>query len=238
MFGAWDVAGSSTTEGTTKQRAANYMQQWERLEFMDGIALPEVGAELGLTPPDILKQWPLKSLYEYWAKHGAVRYKVMADVAKSVFAVEGAAARIERDFCIAGKTVTSDRSSMDPAWVDMLITSRDYIGGKEVVIPDDLSPHLTVCKPEDLRDIIPRLCVSEEGGDEGDDLDSDVEQDEGDATRMFSRVGEEEEKEAEEEEEEEEEEAIGPLSVLGKRPREDGGAGGNIIRLRLNPNRA
>lgn len=181
-----DVVCTSSYRMSARQQADKAMEEWESLKYQGGIEEHFKEKKVReLTPEMIMEIIPIEKTLEYWKNHGMKYYPLLAEVAVSVMAVEAAAADIERDFCVSGMILTGQRSTTCPLDVDMLMFCRRFFGGQEVIIPDDLEPHLEVMSNADekvFRETMKRVPNPENG----DDLDSDVELDDEDAIGRIS----------------------------------------------------
>lgn len=182
-----DVVSSTAHRLTPREQAEAAMVEWEQLKYQGGITEKLGEGVRDITPDMLLKAWPTESTIDYWKQHGHRYYPLLAVVAMSVLAAEGGAAEIERDFSVSSLFLTGLKSSTDPVDIEMLMFCRRVLGGKTIVIPDDLAPFLkamTGAEVEDYRLDLRR--VPED--DDADDLDSDAGEDEDKADARFCGI--------------------------------------------------
>lgn len=179
-FGTEAMPIAPTSSSSPDARAEQILKDWEELRFPDGVETREAEEQQAspLTPLHILKTWPVKDLLKYWKEFGRRKYELLSKVVMACAATDGAAAEIERDWCVGSDVITSDRGSLDPAWFEMVMFLRTLWGGKECIVPDDLLPHLVKLTDNEAEAAIPRRLVTLEEQLEVADLDSEVEQEE------------------------------------------------------------
>lgn len=204
-----DIVPTTLHRSTASDLAEHAMTEWEQLPHQHGL---DVGDKMQLTPDDLLTALPFERLLEWWRDHASKQYPMLVEVAMSLFAMEGAAAAIERDFCVSGKILTAEKSSTDGAAVDMMMFIRGIITGKAVVIPDDFAPHLKVMTEAEVAAVVED--VRSVPGEGEDDLDSDVGEDPEDAEARISSVLDDGDSSGWEDEEEPDEEE----GASGRRP--------------------
>jgi hypothetical protein len=235
-----EIIPQSTTQASPDAVADVLMRDWEHLRHTDGIdkrTAEDISNGVTLTPKYILRAWPMKRLYEYWKEHGQKNYPEMAKVAMAVFAEDGAAAEIERDFCLASQLITKDRASLDPAWVEMIMFLRLLIGGKKIVLPDHFKDLQKLVGQDDegldaiIQSTIPDRLTDADKQEAIADLDSDVDEEEDIATDRYighwDAEDEDEDYEAVmqvEEAREDEDNEPSPVKQPRKRGRKDGDA--------------
>lgn len=83
-----------------------------------------------------------------WKKHGYTIARQLVAVVQAVLGVPPASAVLERDFCIADSVKTRKRSSVDPAFVEMIIFCR----GNYDVIPNHIPPLSASAQKESIPD--------------------------------------------------------------------------------------
>lgn len=78
-----------------------------------------LGQELENLPSAL--DYPITSSLLWWKDEGSVRFPIIALTARALLAIKASAGHIEQDFSLAGFMVSSRRSSLDSAYVDMTL---------------------------------------------------------------------------------------------------------------------
>jgi hypothetical protein len=180
-FGTTAATTAPTASSPPEAIAEQALRDWEDLRYADGVETrtQEQQQQQPLSPLHILSIWPIKDLLKYWRDIGRHKYELLSKVVMACAATDGAAAEIERDWCVASDVITDDRGSLDPAYFEMVMFLRSLWGGREPVLPDSLLPHLAELSDEDIKDAIPDRLLNL-FQQQLADLDSDIEQEEDD----------------------------------------------------------
>lgn len=100
--------------------------------------------------PDV-KSYPLTVSLQWWRDKGRTKFPLIAEAARCLLAIKASAGHIEQDFSLAGHMVGPRRSSLDPAYVDMVLVLK-------ALKPDDvpLKEHVPELSQEELAAAIPK----------------------------------------------------------------------------------
>ena len=118
----------------------------------------------------------------FWKKHGDTICPQLKPVAQAILGLPPASAVLERDFCIADAVKTRKRSSMCPAYVEMLLFCRANYHLIPNRIPQLNADQIKAAIPARLTDpsklgevaeldVLPEADVSGSGSDSGSDSD-------------------------------------------------------------------
>lgn len=87
--------------------------------------------------PEELKRKNFKNggeVADFWQGYGRKHFPIVAWVARAILGAPASSAVLERDFGEAGKLLNRQRSSLSPAYVEMLM----FLRGAGDVVPDDV----------------------------------------------------------------------------------------------------
>ena len=130
MFAGSGVASSTAEPDCPAVKAKKLLDEYLK------IRAGAVGASEGILPfHRLLAWWKDKGMFIEEGK-----FAPLGKVFKILLSVPGAAAGLERDFSVAGSIVTSKRSSLDGAWVEMVLflyLNRDLIPAFQLIAEID-----------------------------------------------------------------------------------------------------